>query len=83
MDTATDTTITKTSKATLDLAHLGNDISAMARRIKGFNLALGYLHHAYSEELLEGVEQLALDIEREAARLELVCDAMIEAQVAQ
>lgn len=73
MATGTDTT----TQATIEL---GNDLGAMARRIRGFNLALGYLHQAYSEELLEGVEQLALDIEREAERLEQACDAIIERQ---
>lgn len=78
MATVTDITTQKMPKATVDLAHLGNDLAAMKRRIRGFNLALGFLHQAYSEELLEGVEQLALDIEREAERLEQVVDDMIE-----
>jgi hypothetical protein len=81
MAMTTDTTPTKTPKETVDLAKLGLDLAAMTRRVRGFNLALGFLHNAYSEELLDAVEQLALDIEREAERLERSCDEMVAEQV--
>lgn len=74
MATVTDTTTTDAALA------FGNDLGAMARRINGISSALAFLHHAYSEEQLEGVEQLVLDLQREAERLEGAYDAILKQQ---